>query len=85
LDKQWQVQNTGTCDWDNHYRLRLVSGMDMGIQEQALYPARTGTQAVLQMTLNAPLDAGRYSSTWQAVAPDGNFFGDVLTIIIIVQ
>jgi len=85
LDKQWQVQNTGTCDWDNHYRLRLVSGVDMGIQEQALYPARAGMKVVLQLTLNAPQEVGSYTNTWQAIAPDGNFFGDVVILIIIVQ
>jgi methionine-rich copper-binding protein CopC len=57
----------------------------MGFQEQALYPARAGMQAILQMTLKAPLDVGRYTSTWQAVAPDGNLFGEVVTITIIVQ
>jgi hypothetical protein len=85
VDKQWLVQNSGTCDWDNHYRLHLVSGPEMGSDGQALYPARAGTQAVLRILLTAPLDPGTYSSLWQAAAPDGSLFGDVVTISIIVQ
>jgi len=85
MDKQWSVQNSGTCDWDGTYRLRLISGPDLGVQDQALYPARAGTQAVIQMSLTAPLDAGWYTSTWQAMAPDGAGFGQVITISIVVQ
>ena len=57
----------------------------MGAGEQSLYPARTGTQVVLRILLTAPLDPGTYTGVWQAVAPDGSLFGDVVTISIIVQ
>ena len=85
LEKQWSVQNSGTCDWDSRFRLKLVSGLDMGIPEQPLYPARNSTQAVLQLLLTAPLTSGSYTSAWQAIAPDGTPFGDILTISIFVQ
>ncbi|KAF0106344.1 MAG: hypothetical protein FD146_2610 [Anaerolineaceae bacterium] len=85
VDKQWLVQNSGTCDWDSRYRLRLVSGPEMGAAEQALHPARAGAQAVLRIVFTAPLEPGTYSSTWQAVGPDGSSFGDIVTISIIVQ
>ena len=26
IDKQWLVQNSGTCNWDDNYRLKLVNG-----------------------------------------------------------
>lgn len=85
LDKRWSVQNSGTCDWDAEYALRLISGEDMGAAEKPLYPARAGTQAQIQVDLTAPLAPGWYTSTWQAVAPDGTLFGDPLTIAIFVQ
>jgi hypothetical protein len=85
VDKQWQVKNAGTCDWDARYRLRAILGTDLGIGEQSLYPARAGTEAVLRIVFTAPLVAGYYSSTWQAVAPDGSLFGDIVTVSIIVQ
>jgi hypothetical protein len=30
LDKRWLVQNNGTCNWDERYRLKFVSGADLG-------------------------------------------------------
>jgi hypothetical protein len=86
IDKQWLVHNNGSCDWTAAYRLRLVSGDPLGAPgEQALYPARAGTQAVLRITFVAPLTPGTYRSVWQAVAPDDTPFGDPVTIEIVVN
>lgn len=85
IDKQWLVQNDGTCDWDSSYQLKWVGGDPLGAtQEQPLYPARAGTQATIRMLFTAPLDAGDYESAWQAVDPDGNFFGDLIFIKVTV-
>lgn len=47
LDKRWEVKNSGNCNWDEHYRLRLIAGPAMdAVQEQALYPARSGGQVI---------------------------------------
>jgi hypothetical protein len=85
LDKQWLVQNTGSCNWDYRYSLRLISGEALGANEQSLYPARSEAQVTLQVTFTAPSAAGSYLSEWQAFDPDGIPFGDSFYIIIIVQ
>lgn len=86
IDKQWLVQNSGTCNWDSSYRLKWVGGDPMGAaQEQSLYPARAGTQATLRMAFTAPAESGSYESAWQAVDPKGNFFGDLIFIKIVVS
>ena len=86
LDKQWQVQNQGTCNWDDRYRLRLISGDALGASpEQALYPARVGTQATIRIVFTAPMDAGNYVSEWQAYDANGIPFGDSFFIKITVQ
>lgn len=86
LDKQWLVSNSGTCDWDARYRLRRTAGPELGAaDEQALYPARAGTQAVLRILFTAPLQPGVYRSEWRAIAPNGQAFGDPIFIEIIVQ
>lgn len=83
VDKQWLVTNTGTCNWDSSYRLKLITGDAMGAPtEQALYPARAGTQSTLRIVFTAPQTAGNYSSAWQAFAPDGTSFGQAVTIQI---
>jgi hypothetical protein len=86
MDKQWLVQNNGTCNWDGHYRLKLIGSEAMGAAaEQALYPARSGTQAALRIQFTAPAEAGTYVSEWQAYDPSGIPFGDSFFIKIIVQ
>jgi hypothetical protein len=86
LDKRWQVQNSGTCNWDVSYRLALLSGADLGaLPEQSLYPARNGNQAMIRIVFTAPIDPGAYQSAWQAYDPQGNPFGDPIYIQVVVQ
>lgn len=86
LDKRWRVENTGTCNWDESFRLRLISGQDFGASsEQALFPARSGTEATIRIIFNAPREEGVYHSAWQAVNPRGDLFGDPIYIDFVVQ
>jgi hypothetical protein len=86
IDKQWLVTNSGTCDWNSSYRLKLIDGPAMGaVTSQALYPARAGVQATIQIIFSAPADSGTYKSTWQAFDPQGAAFGDPFYIQIVVQ
>jgi hypothetical protein len=85
LDKRWRVLNSGTCNWDERYRIKLVAGPAMGsAAEQALYPARSGTPADIRLLFTAPQEAGAYRSAWQAHDPNGQPFGDPIFIDIIV-
>lgn len=85
IDKRWQVENSGTCNWDARYHVRLISGPAMGVPaEQALYPARSGTQAVIRMLFTAPTEVGTFRSAWQAINPRGEAFGDPFYIEILV-
>jgi len=83
LDKQWLVQNSGNCNWNGSYRLKHVGGAVLGAPEElALYPARSGTQATLQIAFTAPFTDGEYESAWQAFDPSGVAFGDMIYIRI---
>jgi len=85
LDKRWEIKNSGDCNWDERYRIRLIAGPAMNAtQEQALFPARAGTNAVLQIVFQAPADPGKYRSAWQAYNPDGQPFGDPIFIEVTV-
>jgi len=84
IDKQWLVNNTGTCNWDDSYRLKWIGGDPLGAnQEQMLFPARSGTQATLRINFTAPTIEGTYQSAWQAYGPDGTAFGDPVFMQII--
>jgi hypothetical protein len=85
LDKRWEVENSGTCNWDERYSLRLVAGNELGAQPQVgLYPARSGTLAPIRILFTAPQEPGPYRSAWQAYGPDGEAFGDQIFIDILV-
>jgi len=85
IDKQWLVDNSGTCNWDSTYRLKWIGGDPLGAnQEQILYPARAGKQATLRILFTAPTVAGTYESAWQAYGLDGIAFGDPIFIKIVV-
>jgi hypothetical protein len=86
LDKRWEVENNGTCNWDSRYRIRLVAGEAMETaKELALYPARAGSRAALQIRFKAPSKPARYRSAWQAFGPDGQPFGDQFFLEIVVK
>ncbi len=86
IDKQWLVTNSGTCNWDSDYHLKLISGNAMGAAtEQALFPARASAQATLRIVFTAPSTAGDYQSVWKAIAPDGTAFGDEVSIKVSVS
>jgi len=86
LDKQWLVQNSGTCNWNSGYRLKHIGGVELSAPEEvALYPAKAGAQATIQILFTAPFTEGAYESAWQATDPNGTAFGDPIYIKIAVQ
>lgn len=86
LDKRWLVQNNGTCNWNERYRLKLIAGSALGVpEEQALYPARSGTQAIIRILFTATDQPGLQRSAWQAFSPQGEAFGDPIYIEIFVE
>lgn len=86
MDKRWEVENSGSCAWDERYQIRLIAGSDYGAgQQQALPPARSGTRATIRILFTSPNQPGTYRSAWQAYAPDGSSFGDPFYIEFIVK
>ncbi|HEY3312984.1 MAG TPA: NBR1-Ig-like domain-containing protein [Anaerolineales bacterium] len=86
LEKQWRVENNGSCNWDGRYRLKLLDGYPAlgAASEQALFPARAGAQSTLSIFFTAPAEPGTYRTAWQAFNPDGVGFGEVVYMEIIV-
>lgn len=86
IEKQWKVENNGTCNWDERYRVKLIAGVEMGAKvDQALYPARSGTQSTIRIVFTAPDEIGNYRSAWQAFSPEDLPFGDPFFIEIVVE
>ena len=86
VDKRWLVQNSGSCNWDDRYRLKSILGADLNAPlEVALYPARSGTNANLRIVFTAPSGPGMVQGAWQAYDPQGQPFGDPLNIQVMVD
>lgn len=86
IDKRWEVENSGTCNWNSKYHLKLVAGPEMGVKpEQRLLPARSGSRNVIRLVFTAPSQTGTYRSAWQAFNADGQPFGDTVYIEVVVQ
>jgi len=84
IDKQWLIENSGTCNWNAGYRLRHTGGALLGATEEvALFPARSGTQITIQIIFTAPFEEGVYESAWQAFDPNGFPFGDPIYMRIL--
>ena len=86
LDKQWEVENRGTCDWSTGYQIRLIDGPDLDAEvKQDLVSALAGTRVTIRMVFTAPEEPGSYHSAWQAFNPEGSSFGDPVFIDFIVE
>ena len=85
LDKRWLVENSGSCNWDEYYRLKFMSGAELSAPlDQALYPARSGSKATIRIIFTAPSEPGAYQSAWQAYNPQGVAFGEPVFIQVTV-
>ena len=68
--KGWRLRNTGTCTWDNRYRLAFVNGNVTGAQMGGLPVSVAGTVAPgatydFYVQLVAPVVPGTYQGFWQ--------------------
>jgi hypothetical protein len=90
FDKVWRIQNTGTCAWDEGYKLVFIGG------ERALDPTSfeinsaddyvdPGETVDMGVDLTAPEAEGSYTATWQMQSDSGAYFGTPLTVVIEVQ
>jgi hypothetical protein len=85
IDKQWEIQNTGTCNWGEGYTIQLIGGAELGAEKiQSLYPARSNSIITIRIEFKAPGETGNYRTAWQAFNPGGNPFGDPFYMEIIV-
>jgi hypothetical protein len=90
FEKKWTVQNTGTCTWDEGYKLVFVGGdkdldpTTFEFKNKGEFVAG-GATADIGVDLTAPLKEGTYTASWRMQSDSGVFFGQTLTIIIVVK
>lgn len=86
IQKEWEVKNSGTCNWGSGYTIRLIGGPALEANSpQDLYPARSGTSLTIKIDFIAPEEPGNYRSAWQAYNPNELAFGDSFYIDFVVE
>ena len=84
--KEWEVINYGDCNWDEKYHLFFISGNQMGGKDFLSIPhVPIGAKGKISVELTAPDEPGEYHSEWKLFGADNRFFGESLTVDIIVQ
>jgi hypothetical protein len=84
--KTWEFQNTGTCDWNEDYRIVFINGTDMdGETTEIDQDVSTGTTAEISASLIAPSDEGTYTGYWRLADDEGNEFGQSVYVMIVVS
>lgn len=87
--KVWRVQNTGSCKWDDGYKLAYIGGdkkldpYTKDLKEGDFVDA--GATGDIGIELTAPLAEGKYTETFRMQADNGAFFGTPLTVVIEVK
>ena len=75
--KTWSLENTGTCTWDQTYKLVYVSGDLMGglISYPLPEMVKPGETKQLSIYLKAPEAEGTTTGYWQIQTPWNAYFG----------
>jgi uncharacterized protein affecting Mg2+/Co2+ transport len=83
--KTWRVKNSGTCDWEEGFQVKNVSGSTMSGKSYTLPKAvEPGKQVDISIEMTAPANAGAYTGNWRMATDSGSFFGDSFYVLILV-
>jgi hypothetical protein len=83
--KTWAIKNTGSCTWDDGYKLVFIGGdraidpVDFRIDSEDEFVVGGGT-GYMSVPLTAPLTPGKYQGTWRMQSDGGYFFGGYVTV-----
>jgi hypothetical protein len=84
--KTWEVQNIGGCAWRTGFTFQNVGGETMRGNTVVLTEAvPTGAKRKISVEMVVPSGInGLIQSSWRMADETGNFFGDTLTVNIVV-
>ncbi len=83
--KTWKIKNTGTCTWTETYRIKFVSGSQMGGSTTEIgEEVEPGETVEVSVELTSPSTAGTYTGYWQMANDSGTLFGGYVSVSIYV-
>jgi hypothetical protein len=87
--KSWQIQNTGTCIWDDGFTLRPVTGEAM---EGKPWEIKLRSDFVdpdeivnISVEMKTPSTGGEHGGCWRMQGDNGQYFGTFMCILITVE
>jgi hypothetical protein len=87
--KSWNLQNTGTCTWDDGFSFVFVSGNQMGGKDILITKSsdftKPGAGQAFNVPMKAPTTPGTYQGNWQMKDDQGHLFGVQVWVKIVVQ
>jgi len=84
--KSWQIENSGSCDWNGDFKITFVGGNLFGSDTTKIRKSvASGSTIEVSLPMVAPGSAGKYTSSWQMSTDDGAFFGQVFTFEVEVK
>lgn len=84
--KVWRVKNSGFRPWAVGCRVVFADGQPMSDTLSHPIPlARPGEEVEISIPLTAPVEAGTHSANWVLQDGQGDVFGDVLPVSIVVR
>ena len=70
--KTWRIENTGTCTWDEEYRLVFALNEQMGAPDSVpLKKTRPGREVDISVEMTTPTETGEYRADFQLLNPEG--------------
>ena len=84
--KTWEIQNSGTCDWNENFKITFVGG-DLFGSDTTKTRRYIGAGNIVKISLPmvAPGGSGKVTSSWQMATDSGALFGQVFTIEIVLK
>jgi hypothetical protein len=84
--KTWEIRNSGTCDWNENFKITFVGGDLFGSDTTKIRRfVAAGNGAKISLKMVAPSGSGSVTSSWQMADDNGNLFGQVFTIEIVLK
>jgi hypothetical protein len=82
--KTWRVRNTGSCTWNNTYKLVFASGNQFNAPGSVpLSTAKPNDVIDISVPMQGPAGESRsLGAEWRFAAPNNTIFGNALTVVI---
>jgi hypothetical protein len=87
LAKVWSIQNTGTCTWDDGFSLQPITGDAKGtwLIDQKSKFVEPNEIVEIRIDVKTPSTGGEWGGCWRMQGDNGQFFGTLLCLLVMVE